>query len=350
MKYFFYLFVFISFSCGQTNDDRDQAIGLPGKINIVMTPELWNDTAGRSLNSLLSQEMTVLPRPEAIFKTRFVDPEMVNNSMRRTCNLIFVFAMDDDSPKSMMTKRMLTAETLSAIQQDTSLYMKAVTDLYAFGQEVLFIFGPDAKTLTRNIKRNRQKIVDNINLKERTRFTKGQLNATTTKNITQRLEKDKKFSIKVPFGYKVADDQKDFVWLRQINAADDKDIFIARKPYTSQDDFKKEKLVAYRNDICRKYLFEDPEIDDTYLVTETEIPDKEVEARELNFNGLYAVELKGLWRSNQKTMGGPFMGIALVDEKNHQFYYIEGFTYSPSKDQREIMRELECILYTFKMM
>ena len=47
-------------------------------------------------------------------------------------------------------------------------------------------------------------------------------------------------------------------------------------------------------------------------------------------------------------MGGPFEGIALVDEGTQQFYYVEGFTFSPGKDQREIMRELETIIYTFR--
>ena len=47
-------------------------------------------------------------------------------------------------------------------------------------------------------------------------------------------------------------------------------------------------------------------------------------------------------------MGGPFVSYAMVDEANGKFYYVEGFTFSPSKDQREIMRELETILSTFR--
>ena len=348
MKYISSLVLVITISCQPGGKTLEPAIGLSGKINIVMTPEMWDGAIGKTLDSLLTQEMTVLPRPEATFNIRHVDPESVNNSMRRTRNLIFAFTLDDNSLKSEKLKSMFTEETLRAIRQDTSIFMKSISDLWARNQEVLYLFGPDTKSLTRKIKANGQRIIDNFNLKERARITKGQLTATTTKNITERLQKDRKFTIRVPFGYKVADDQNDFVWLRQINPADDKDVFIVRKPYNSQEDFKKENLVTYRNSICRKYLFENPEEDDSYLVTETGIADKEVETREFNFNGIYAVEMKGLWRTNIKTMGGPFMGFAFVDEKTNQFYYIEGFTYSPSKDQREIMRELECILYTFK--
>ena len=71
--------------------------------------------------------------------------------------------------------------------------------------------------------------------------------------------------------------------------------------------------------------------------------------REINWSGKYAVEMRGLWKTNVLSMGGPFMGYALVDEKKGVFYYIEGFTYSPGKEQREIMRELETILLSFKV-
>jgi len=37
-----------------------------------------------------------------------------------------------------------------------------------------------------------------------------------------------------------------------------------------------------------------------------------------------------------------------VDEKQGMLYYIEGFVYSPDREQRELLRELETILHTFK--
>jgi hypothetical protein len=58
--------------------------------------------------------------------------------------------------------------------------------------------------------------------------------------------------------------------------------------------------------------------------------------------------MRGLWRTNNLTMGGPFVSYAFVDEPLGMLYYVEGFTFSPSKDQREIIRELETIIHTFK--
>jgi Domain of unknown function (DUF4837) len=349
MKYFLILILFATVSCVDKKA-LQPAIGLSGKLNIIMTAEQWDGPIGESLDSIFTQEMTVLPRPETIFKIRHVDPDNVNSSMKRTRNLVFVFTLNHQSIESEKIKRMLTAETLENMRKDTAVFMKTISDVYAWGQEVMYLFAPDEKTLARKIKKNGQMLIDHFNLKERVRITKGLLNARTTKTMSERLEKERHFTIQIPYGYRMADNNDDFVWLRQINQLDDKDIFIARKKYSSVNDFKKENLIKYRDAICRKYLFEDPEKQDTYLLTETAIEEKEVQAREFNFNGMYAVELKGLWRSNLFMMGGPFQGFAFVDEKRGDFYYIEGFTFCPSKDQREIMRELEAILYSFKLM
>ncbi|MBK8290348.1 MAG: DUF4837 family protein [Flammeovirgaceae bacterium] len=73
-------------------------------------------------------------------------------------------------------------------------------------------------------------------------------------------------------------------------------------------------MIAYRDKICRKNIFEDPERLDTYLLTETSIPFKPVITREINFNKKFAVEMRGLWRTNNLTMGGPFISFAFVDE------------------------------------
>ena len=100
--------------------------------------------------------------------------------------------------------------------------------------------------------------------------------------------------------------------------------------------------------MCKQYLFEDPDKSDSYLLTERDIPFVPVTADTVNFNGNFAIQMRGLWRSNTLQMGGPFVSFSLVDQATNQFYYVEGFTFSPGKDQREIIRELETILYTFR--
>ena len=82
------------------------------------------------------------------------------------------------------------------------------------------------------------------------------------------------------------------------------------------------------------------------MVTERENFD--VIARQVTLNKHFAMEIRALWRTNNLTMGGPYVGYALVDQPRGRLYYLEGFAYAPGKDKREIVRELDTILGTFR--
>ena len=150
MKYISLICAIAVYSCTNKNA-KEPAIGAPGKINIIMTPEQWDGSVGRNLDDALTQQMTVLPRTEPIFRIRHVDPDNLNSSMRRTRNLIFAFTLDDGSVKSGKIKRLISAETLRRIEQDTSIFMSSLSDVYARGQEVVYLFGANERALASKI-------------------------------------------------------------------------------------------------------------------------------------------------------------------------------------------------------
>jgi hypothetical protein len=335
-------------SCSSDNKSIPRASGMPGDMYLVMDSVQWKGPVGRTLDSIFGVEMPGLPRKEPIFKMRWINPRKLNFVLKQRRNLLFVMTLDQKGEGARIVQRLFTPASIEKIKNTPSQYSRNTADMFAKGQEVMFLYGKDEETLLRNLKTDAQRLVDFFNQKERERITGSIFKAGQVKGVSEALIKDFKCNILIPFGFKLADKKPDFVWLRQINPRDDRDVFIARKAYTSQNDFSKNNLIRFRDDICRKYLFEDPEQGDSYLLTETSIPFIPVTVDTVNFNNRFAVRLRGLWRTNTMGMGGPFQGFALVDEGTHQFYYIEGFTFSPGKDQREIMRELETILYTFK--
>ncbi|MBM3177621.1 MAG: DUF4837 family protein [Bacteroidetes bacterium] len=338
----------VATSCSTSTSGIPAAIGSAGKITIIMPSGLKAGPAGKLLDSLLRREASVLPREEYVYDLRYVNPETTTRSHKNLRNIIFAFTFDDQSPEAGKVKSMIESKSLEMLQANPDGYVHTQSDVFARGQEVMFLFGPNAETLEQNLRANGKRISDYFNEKEKQRLRTGILKSNANQALTEQIEKKFGFNIRIPFGYQLADQQKDFVWLRQINPADDKDIWIARKKFTSMEDFSKDQLIRFRNDVCGKYLFEDPEKPDTYLVTETRVSSKPVTIKTINFNGFYAVEMRGLWRTNIPSMGGPFLGYALVDEAAGWFYYIEGFVFSPSKPQREIIREMEVILNTFK--
>jgi hypothetical protein len=207
------------------------------------------------------------------------------------------------------------------------------------------LFGDTEENLINHLRKNKKRLQIYFNEIEKKRFQSG-LAKTQRNAIADYLKKENGIEIRIPFGYKLADRQANFIWLRQVDAEVDKDIFITWKKYESEYQLLPDSLVAWRDEVGRRYLFEDPDIRDNFIRTETSIPYNPVRATQVNFNDHFAMELRGLWRTN--FMGGPFIGYGLVDENKGLLYYIEGFCFSPGKDQRETIRELEAVLWTFK--
>lgn len=338
-------------SCGgdRSQANLPKAAGLSGDMYVVMDSVQWQGPLGALVDSLFSADMDGLPRPEPIFNLKWVDPRKLNFVLKQRRNLIFVMTLDNRGQGAAMVRRLFTQSSIDKIRTEPGLYLETATDLFALGQDVMFLFGNTEGELIDNVQRDGRKLVEFFNRREREKLMQSLYKSGEVKGIGQWVEKSMGATIRIPFGYKLAQNETSFVWARQINIADDKDVFIAQTSYTSVDQFKKDNLIRFRDEVCRKYLFEDPEIPDSYLITETNVSHIPVQVRQTTFNGSYAVEMRGLWRTNNKSMGGPFIGYAMADEKAGKFYYIEGFTFSPSKNQREIIRELETILMTFNM-
>lgn len=326
-----------------------EATGKPGDIVVFIDSTQWKDSVGSALKKILNAEVPGLPRDEGMFNVINVDPAQKIYFLTEGRNLLYVFTLDKKTPGARALIKSFTPETIDRIKSDTSFYVYTDEDQFSRGQKIMYLFGDTEEHLIDHLEKNGQKIIDFFNKAERERLEQNLYKTNSNKGVSAFLRKEQQCEIRLPYGYKLADKQSDFIWFRKIEAEIDKDVFITWKPYESQYQLLPDSLIAWRDEVARKYLFEDPDNPISYLLTEKEVPFNPVRAQQVSFNGHYAMEIKGLWRTNNKSMGGPFVGYAMVDEPRGLLYYIEGFTYSPGKSQREIMRELETTLWTFRL-
>ncbi len=344
------LLVLLAASCNRNNPEYlPVATGKPGDMILIMDSVQWNGRVGNELRKIFKAEMPGLPREEPMFNLIYVHPRKGSTLLTQIRNLVFVFTLDQDTPGSRILKESFDAETLARIQSDTAFFISTRTDEYARGQEVMYLFSNTEDDLIRHLAENTQRLRNFFNDTEKKRAVTSLTATTTTKALTEFLKKENGIEIRVPFGFKVADKQPDFVWLRQMDAKVDKSVFITWKPYESEYQFLPDSLLTWRNEVLRSHLFEDPDNPDSFLVTETQVPFKPVTARQFTFNNEFAMELRGLWKTNTNTMGGPFISYTVANPQQGLIYYLEGFCYSPGKDQRETIRELEAILSTFRI-
>jgi hypothetical protein len=345
----FLLFLVAVIACDSETKNPDylpKATGKPGDLILIMDSAQWKGPLGKEVRRIFEAAVPGLPQDEPMFKVVWVHPSKGITLLTQIRNLVYVFTLDQQTKGSRVLQRDFSPETLNKIKSDTSFYLSTRKDEYSKGQEVMYLFGATEESLIKHLRANKENIIEHFNTAERKRLEADLFKVKSTAGVAAFLRKEQQCELRVPVGYRLADKQDDFVWLRFMNSAIDKDVFITWKPYTSEYQMLPDSIIAWREAVARRYLFEDPENPISYLVTEQE--DAVVHARQVSLNKRFAMEVRGLWRTNTRTMGGPFVGYSLIDEPRGLLYYIEGFAYAPGMDKREMIRELETILRTFK--
>jgi hypothetical protein len=335
-------------SCNQEgrkeDDDLPSSLGKPGEMLVVIDTALWDSPVGKELRLIFRSAVPGLPEPEPFYSMQRVSPFQLNNFLKIHRNLLFVAAFDDNTPSSNRLKGFIAPDARERIAADPSLFYMINKNLNAKDQVVMYLFGQNRDQLLTNLRENSNEIREQFNKAELERVTRTLFSKDENRKLSQELSRRHDFTLRIPDRYKLAKEDDNFVWLRDY-ARIDKNILITYKPYTSQDQFSPENIIAWRDSIGREQIFGSGEKDTvSYMLTQTYVP---VETRNVNFNNKFSVETRGLWMLKNETMGGSFISYTFVDEALKRIYYIEGFLYAPGTNKREHMREMEVILKSF---
>ena len=79
-----------------------------------------------------------------------------------------------------------------------------------------------------------------------------------------------------------------------------------------------------------------------------EIADDYLSSTEVNFNGKYALFTQGLWRMNDKSMGGPFVNYTFYDENSKRIYMLDGSVFAPKFYKKSLIQQVDVLLQSFK--
>ena len=337
-------FLLVGVSCSDSLENRllTKASGRPGEIILVMDSIQWKGELGEALKNTLRANTPGIPIPEPLFTVRFIEPTLFNSVLKSAKNIIVVATLDSQTKGGLIVRNYVTKEYISS---NPDKFMVSQKDVFAKGQDLLYLFADSESNLAEKINKYQEAVRTYFNNAESERLQVSLYKALEKTGITAKLKTDHGFNIRVPNGYRIEANDSSFIWLRSPGEID-KNIFIGYKPYTSDEVFQNDQLIALRNSITHEGIFEDPANPDSYMTTDTINMKPIYKTTELNGN--YAKNVKGIWRTSNLALGGSFESYVLVDEHLNRLYYIEGFVASPGKNKRETMRELNVILGTFK--
>lgn len=322
-------------------DFMPAARGEVDEIILVIDSAQWKSQLGEEIKNVYQDYLKVLNQDEFEFSLNRVSPIKFNSVLQNAKNLILAMTLDSKSRESRSVREFFTDNSLKMIQRDSSLYYTVRKDEFAKGQVVLYLFGQNEGQLARKIKKNKE-VLKALFASEVAKRAKENVLSKTKGNLMKAVTENHGYRISIPFGYDLAKDLKDFIWLRKLEAQAEHNVFVYEKPYN--DPVFYQKIDELRDNVTGMFL-RDSEKPAIYIERQEIVP---TYTKRVDFNGKFAVEARGLWKISDNSGGGPYVSYTFVDEPAQKLYYIEGYVYSPGEKKKKLIREVDAILNSFK--
>ncbi len=347
--YIFVLFAaFALASCeGSSENDsssnKPRARGSLGEILLVIDSAKYAGPVGDALRDIFQADIPGIIRSESMFYIRKVDPRALTRILKMANNMVYVTTFDDSSPASRVINNQFTPESVEMSRGDSSLFMLRNKDEFARGQEVMYLFGENEEELVQNLRNNKTQLQNFFINREKEGLARALFNR---KNGTASTKSQEKFglTLNLPASYQFVLEEEKFLWYRQPTPGPDKpdiSLFFYETDYTDESQVFPENIIAFRDEITKTRIFGDPDIKESYLVTEKQVPPV---FKNTQIDGKFSIEMRGAWKTNNLSMGGSFLSYTVVDDKNGKLFYMEGFVYYPNEAHRASLREIETIL------
>lgn len=291
------------------------------ELVVVISNESWEGAPGKLLNESLGQFQVGLPQDEPIFNLVNVPKNGFKSIFRSTRNILI--------------------STISSTISEPEIIFK--DDVWAYPQATVELKAKNADEWTKLYKENEYKIISYFRSAEKERMTMN-YNKYYEKSVYNVLDRDFGVTMKVPPGFKIASQKEDFIWYKYDTPEITQSILLYTFPYVSDSAFTVDYLVMVRDSILKANV--PGPTKGSYPTTYKGLNQ---EQNIFRHNGNYASEMRGLWSTVNDFMGGPYVSLAVLDQENQRIIVAFGFVYAPSKEKRNLINQVEAMIYSLKL-
>ena len=309
-------------SCNSGGITLPNATGAAGEVLVVIDDSIAKSAVGDSIFRLLDRDVPCLPQSEPHFNISRTKHSGFTNLLKPARNIVIINVGHRYSHNKI----------------------KTYTDKYSTPQSIIEINGPTKEGVLKAINDYSENILDFFIKAERDRAIKYQSHYRE-REVGQKVKEKFGIDIVIPKGLNRIKDAENFMWIANSNIDIQQNIVIYSFPYTDKNTFTKEYLTFKRDSVMMLHV-EGP-AEGSYMGTEYKYDPPIMKETALK-SGQYATEVRGLWSVVGDIMGGPFVSVSCLDEENQRIITAECFVYAPGKNKRNILRNLESVLYTIK--
>lgn len=319
--------IILFFSCEEIKTDPSllpSSTGKYGEVLIVVDTLYENRQTGEAINQIFFKALDGLPQEESQFRASTVSSGGFKSILKRSRNIL---KLNIGSGKK------------------TNIAIK--NNVWAKDQLLIQITADSDASAARILTKNLETIRNYFNEEEIARLQR-QFKIKREKELMAELTDEYGVQMIVPFGFvKMSNDENGF-WLKKEKTVGEHPVLqgvsVYIKNYESDSAFENAEMIRLRNAFTEEHIQGYKE-GSFMTVYEGYNPVNQ----EINLNGFYSKEYRGLWNMKNDFMGGPFVHYTLVDEKNNRLINLDGFVYAPKFNKREYLRELEAMLKTFAL-
>ena len=307
-------------SCKKTTKGLMPTVtGQSGEVIVLSSKPLFDGIVGDSIKAIFNDIQVGMPQDETVMD---------------------LFHLNHEAFTSMFkTHRSILEVKVSPSVKKTRLVVK--DNMYARTQAYMRIEAASNKEMLEVIEDNKTKILGYFLKGERTRKI-GVISKAPVQEIFDYLKKNKKFTLAFPSGYEIGKIEPDFFWVKKETPQSSQGMFIYTYDYLSEEAFDKNSILMMRNAMLKDLV--PAQNEGSYMTTEMNFP---IAFNHFDFQGNYAVEMRGLWKVNGDFMGGPFVNLSFLDSVNNRVICLDAYVYYPNNDKRELLRELEAVMHTY---
>ncbi|MGN0187854.1 MAG: DUF4837 family protein [Paludibacteraceae bacterium] len=312
--------------CVACNGDTllPNASGAANEVLVVMDDADWRTDGGHTLFDVLTTDVPGLPQAEPMFDISRVPHNQFDQLLRPTRNIVMVYIDSTQYTKATLRltrNKWARTQAVAVITADNTV---SLAQLLQRQQRVLIAFFVDAE---------RERQID---------YLKHNINSTALQKVYD------KFNIKiaVPSSLNKYNESDDFLWMSNGSGTARQDIVIYSYPYTDQRQLTREALIAKRDSILCQHI--PGAFAGSCMGTAVAYEPPSFEA--IWVDSAYCAQLRGLWEmKNGAIMGGPFISHTRLDELHNRLITIEGFVFAPGRDKRNLLRQVEAMVYSVQM-
>ncbi len=295
--------------------------GKAGEVVVVIDKDNWEGAVGNAMRELLACDCPYLAQREPLFTLANVPPGNFTNMFKVHRNIL-ILNIDPQGTKEGMV-----------YQSDKWAHPQSVAQVNAFTPEgavaVLSANGAMLAEYFEQAERNRV-IANAIKYEEQ--------------SLRSPVETLTGGTMHIPSGYRLRKATSDFVWIADDKQYTNQNLLLYRYPAEGiEDPFSLRNIISKRNEIMKENV--PGMFDNTWMTTSEAVPPTTVSKR---YHGIDFMETRGFWEVYNDYMGGPFVSHSFYGKDGKDILVLEAFVYGPRFDKRQLLREVESILFSFE--